>query len=40
LFELLAMPALRAQPANTNSIPLTQTLKYQLALENYLFCVY
>jgi Spy/CpxP family protein refolding chaperone len=31
---LLAAPALWAQPANTNSLPLTQTLKYQLALEN------
>ncbi len=31
---LLVAPALRAQPANTNTLPLTQTLKYQMALEN------
>jgi hypothetical protein len=31
---LLAAPALRAQITNTNSVPLTQTVKYQTALEN------
>ena len=31
---VLAMPALLAQNTNTNSLPLTQTLKYQVALEN------
>jgi len=31
---LLAAPALRAQTTNTNSIPLTQTVGYQTALEN------
>jgi cell division protein FtsN len=31
---LLAAPALLAQNTNTNSLPLTQTLKYQVALEN------
>ena len=31
---LLAAPALPAQNTNTNSLPLTQTLKYQVALEN------
>ena len=30
---VLAAPALLAQNANTNTLPLTQTLKYQLALE-------
>lgn len=30
---LLAAPALLAQNTNTNSLPLTQTLRYQLALE-------
>jgi hypothetical protein len=30
---LLAAPAVRAQSTNTNSLPLTQTLKYQIALE-------
>ena len=31
---VLAAPALLAQNTNTNTLPLTQTLKYQLALEN------
>jgi hypothetical protein len=31
---LLAAPALLAQSTNTNTLPLTQTLKYQVALEN------
>ena len=31
---LLATPASLAQNTNTNSLPLTQTLKYQIALEN------
>ena len=31
---MLAAPALLAQNTNTNSLPLTQTLKYQVALEN------
>ncbi len=31
---LLAAPALLAQNANTNSLPLNQTLKYQAALEH------
>jgi Spy/CpxP family protein refolding chaperone len=31
---LLAAPALLAQNTNTNTLPLAQTLKYQLALEN------
>jgi Spy/CpxP family protein refolding chaperone len=31
---MLAAPALRAQNTNANSLPLTQTVKYQLALEN------
>lgn len=31
---LLAAPTLRAQTTNTNSLPLNQTLKYQIALEN------
>ena len=30
---LLAAPALLAQTASTNALPLTQTLKYQIALE-------
>ena len=30
---LLAAPALLAQNTNTNTLPLTQTLKYQIALE-------
>ena len=32
--SLLAAPALLAQNTNTNSLPLHQTLKYQVALEN------
>ena len=31
---LLVAPALRAQNTNTNTLPLAQTLKYQVALEN------
>jgi len=31
---LMAAPALRAQTPNTNALPLTQTLKYQIALES------
>jgi Spy/CpxP family protein refolding chaperone len=31
---VLTTPALLAQNTNTNSLPLTQTLKYQVALEN------
>ena len=31
---VLAAPALLAQNTNTNTLPLTQTLKYQAALEN------
>ena len=31
---LLAAPALLAQNTNTNTLPLTQTVKYQVALEN------
>jgi Spy/CpxP family protein refolding chaperone len=31
---MLAAPALLAQNTNTNTLPLTQTLKYQVALEN------
>lgn len=31
---LLAAPAVLAQTANTNALPLTETLKYQIALEN------
>jgi len=31
---MLAAPALVAQTTNTNTLPLTQTLKYQVALEN------
>jgi hypothetical protein len=31
---VLAAPALLAQSTNTNSLPLTQTVKYQKALEN------
>src|ERR1019366_1801905 len=31
---VLAGPALLAQTNNTNALPLTQTLKYQVALEN------
>jgi len=31
---VLAAPALLAQNANTNSLPLDQTVKYQVALEN------
>jgi tryptophan 2,3-dioxygenase len=31
---MLAAPTLLAQNTNTNSLPLTQTLKYQVALEN------
>jgi Spy/CpxP family protein refolding chaperone len=31
---VLAAPALLAQNTNTNTLPLTQTLKYQVALEN------
>jgi hypothetical protein len=31
---LLAAPALLAQNTNTNALPLTQTVKYQAALEN------
>ena len=30
----LAMPALLAQNTNTNTLPLAQTLKYQVAMEN------
>jgi hypothetical protein len=33
LLLLVAAPALVAQNTNTNSLPLTQTLKYQVALE-------
>jgi len=33
LTAFLAAPALLAQNTNTNSLPLTQTLKYQVALE-------
>jgi hypothetical protein len=31
---VLGTPSLRAQNTNTNTLPLTQTLKYQIALEN------
>ena len=31
---VLAAPAMLAQNTNTNTLPLTQTLKYQVALEN------
>src|SRR5512140_3705313 len=31
---VLAAPALLAQNTNTNTLPLVQTLKYQIALEN------
>ena len=31
---VLAVPTLPAQTNNTNALPLTQTLKYQVALEN------
>jgi len=31
---LLAAPSLLAQPAVTNALPLTETVKYQVALEN------
>lgn len=34
ILPVLAAPALLAQSANTNSLPLDQTLKYQVALEN------